>query len=175
MSSVEEKTSTASPDQGATGEEEVSQKKHSRVNLKSGETPKKKMKKKKETLGKWTSLHQGEMLKKIKAIEGEAVMKHPTLRIGYKVQMPANKITIDNYDAWFDAVECGDHKIKPLELRKEEYHKIMAECFAEIDSGNVNVPNVPVVNDGVIDLDDYIEQIKQEDRAWADRYSIQYL
>ena len=35
--------------------------------------------------------------------------------------MPAKKITKDEYDAWFDAVECGDETIKQIKLRQEEY------------------------------------------------------
>ena len=176
MSSVLEKTSTASQDQGATGEEEVSQEKPSRADSKSGETPKKEMKKKKmQTLGKRTSLHRGEMPKKIKGTEGEVVMTCPTLRIGYKVQMPAKRITLDEYDAWFDAVECGNDRIKPLKLRKEEYREIMKECFVALDGGNVNVPNVPDVHDGVIDLEDYIKEIQEADKEWAMKYRIGYL
>ena len=55
------------------------------------------------------------------------------------------------------------------------FSEIMAECLAAIDSGNVNVPNPPDVHDGVIDLEDYIEQIKEEDKDWAKRHSIQCL
>ena len=125
-----------------------------------------------KTLGKRTSLHQEEMPKKINGTEGEAVITRPTLRIGYKVKTPANKITIDDYDAWFNAVECSDHEIKPLKLREEEYRQIKAECLAAIDSGNINVPNVPVVNNGVIDLEDYIKEIQEADKEWAMKYSI---
>ena len=36
-------------------------------------------------------------------------------------KMPAQIITEDDYDAWFNAVECGDASIKTVKLREEEY------------------------------------------------------
>ena len=69
-----------------------------------------------KTLGKRTSRrsHRGEMPKKIKGKEGEAVVTRPTLIIGYNAKMPCKNITEDEYDAWFNSVECGNETIKPF-------------------------------------------------------------
>ena len=56
-----------------------------------------------------------------------------------------------------------------------DFSEIMKECFAALDGGNENIPNVPVAHDGVIDLEDYIEKITEEDKDWAKRYCIECL
>ena len=56
-----------------------------------------------------------------------------------------------------------------------DFSEIMEACLAALDGGNVKVTNVPVAHDGVIDLEDYIEKIKEEDKDWAKRYCIESL
>ena len=56
-----------------------------------------------------------------------------------------------------------------------DFSEIMKQCSAALQGGDVNIPNVPVAHDGAIDLEDYIEQIKEEDKDWAKRHSIQCL
>ena len=54
-------------------------------------------------------------------------------------------------------------------MRPEEYREINEACLAALASGVVKVKSVPVANDGVIDIDEYIEQLKEEGKEWAYR------
>ena len=56
-----------------------------------------------------------------------------------------------------------------------EFREIWRACLAALDCGHVKVKNVPVEKDGVIDIDEYIEHIKEQDKDWAERYNIESL
>ena len=52
------------------------------------------------------------------------------------------------------------------------FREVIRACLEAVKTGHVTVKNVEGPNDGVIDIDDYIEQIKQEEKDCAKLYNI---
>ena len=177
MSNSEEKTPTVSPDQGATGETTTSSG-NTEVGTQTGLSEEEEEARYKEEynnavfqlLGKRSTPKRGEIAKKIKGADGNVIQKYPILRIGFKVTRPT--VPIDNYDAWYKAVESRTYDVPKLKLSSEQYRKIMEECVAGLDSDEEEEVGQ---SEGVIDLEDYLEDLKEQDEEWAKRHSIQCL
>ena len=56
-----------------------------------------------------------------------------------------------------------------------DFSEVIRACLAAVQCGHVKVKNVQAAKDGVIDINEYIEQIKEQDKDWAKRYNIESL
>ena len=55
------------------------------------------------------------------------------------------------------------------------FREVIRACLAAVQCGYVKVKNVQAAKDGVIDIEEYIEQIKEQDKDWAKQYNIESL
>ena len=52
------------------------------------------------------------------------------------------------------------------------FREVIRACLEAVKTGHVTANNLECPNDGVIDIQDYIEQIKQEEKDCAKLYKI---